>query len=156
MCLQFQVCQSNQTAQPELLVPRYAVCITVHCLFQEADPNVWLSIWQHGGGDVGTVVLVLCQPAGSTAGKPPRYTASFCAVDHHDKLHFTDHCFCFATTFIAVSFFMLVLLLVPFLLCVFGNFIPVFTSKFCFWWLVSHLTAPVMHVNKSGDSWVFE
>lgn len=33
---------------------------------KETDPNVWLSIWQHGGGDVGTVVLVLCQPAGST------------------------------------------------------------------------------------------
>jgi hypothetical protein len=60
--------------------------VIVCCIFQEADPNVWLSIWQHGGGDVGTVVLVLCQPAGSTAGKPPRYTASFCAVDHHDKL----------------------------------------------------------------------
>ena len=43
-----------------------------------------------------------------------------------------DYCFQFATTFITVSFFMLVLLLVPFPLCVFGNFIPVFTSQFCF------------------------
>ena len=72
------------------------------------------------------------QPAAQRVSHHAICTASFCAVDCHDKLYFTDHCFNFATTFIAVSFFVLVLLLVPFLLCVFGTFIPVFTSKFCF------------------------
>jgi hypothetical protein len=49
------------------------------------------------------------QPAAQRVSHSVIYTASFCAVDHHDKPHFTEHCFHFATTFTAVSFFMLVL-----------------------------------------------
>lgn len=33
---------------------------------KEADPNVSLPVWQHGGGDLGAMVLLLYQPTSST------------------------------------------------------------------------------------------
>lgn len=54
--------------------------LRVCALFQEADPNVWLPVQQHGGGDVGTVVLLLYQSAGCATGEPPSLYARYCYV----------------------------------------------------------------------------
>jgi hypothetical protein len=46
-------------------------------LFQEANPNVQLPVQQHGGGDVGTMVLLLYQSTSCTTGEPPLLYAGY-------------------------------------------------------------------------------
>jgi hypothetical protein len=133
------------------VVPRYGVCLLFVVYFRR---QILMSGYQSGNmaGEMWVQWFSCCvnQPAAQRVGHLVRQLhfvllTTITSCTWQKILAFQNHCFVFATTFIAVSFHLLVLLLVPSHLCGFRNLMPLLTSKFCFWYLVSHVAAPLFY-----------